>query len=166
MIRGQKTFLRPPVSADIELMVAWENLPEVQAVSEHTGTLRSKDIEDFLTQSKDLFTDGQMRLIICHASTHEAVGIIDVFDYNPVLGKAGVGILIGDSENRGKGMASDALKALMNFGRSTLKLKRIECLIFPENEPSIKLFEQNGFKPRGIEFYKQKKAVRYAHETK
>jgi diamine N-acetyltransferase len=165
MIPGQKTYLRPPVAADVELMVAWENLPEVQAVSEHTGVLKRKDIEDFLSQSTDLFSDGQMRLMICQSSNHEAIGIIDVFDYNPALGKAGVGILIGDAEKRGKGMASDALKALMTFGKSTLKLKRIECLIFPDNSPSRRLFEQNGFKPHGVEFYKNKKAVRYAHES-
>jgi diamine N-acetyltransferase len=164
MIRGEKTYLRPPVHADIDLMVLWENMPEIQAVSEHTGALQRKDIEDFLKQSTDLFTDGQMRLMICGLTNHEVLGIIDIFDYHKPSGKAGVGILIGDRENRGKGLASDALKAFINFGKSTLKLKRIECLIFPENDSSIRLFEQNGFKPKGIEFYKNKKAVRYAHD--
>lgn len=166
MIRGERTYLRPPVQADIDLMVVWENMPEIQAVSEHTGLLKRKDIEDFLSQSTDLFTDGQMRLLICDLASHDALGIIDVFDYQKSSAKAGVGILIGDPENRGKGLASDALKALVRFGKSTLNLNRIECLIFPENLDSIRLFEHNGFRPKGIEFYKNKKAVRYALECK
>lgn len=45
----------------------------------------------------------------------------------------------------GQGFASEAAKAVMNYARQTLKLKRIVAITNPDNESSIKLLERLGF---------------------
>ena len=86
---------------------------------------------------------------------------MDLFNFNAAEKKCGVGILIGDKNDRAKGFASDALQATMAFAVASLGIHTFECLIFPDNFPSVRLFEKANFKPAGIEFFNNKKAIRY-----
>lgn len=45
----------------------------------------------------------------------------------------------------GKGIMQEALAAVLGYGFKTMKLHSIEAIVNPENEPSIKLLERNGF---------------------
>ena len=48
-----------------------------------------------------------------------------------------------------KGLMTEALKAVLKFGFTQLKLHRIEALIAAENEPSLKLLFRYGFSKEG-----------------
>ena len=50
--------------------------------------------------------------LIIQNENMQAVGAVDLFDFEPYHLRAGVGILIHKAENRGKGYAGDALQAL------------------------------------------------------
>ncbi|MET3574453.1 GNAT family N-acetyltransferase [Bhargavaea ullalensis] len=50
----------------------------------------------------------------------------------------------------GRGLAGEALRAVVHYGFNRLQLERIEALIEPENGPSIKLVERNGFLREGL----------------
>ncbi|MBM7587258.1 ribosomal-protein-alanine N-acetyltransferase [Bacillus pakistanensis] len=50
----------------------------------------------------------------------------------------------------GKGMASEALEAVVKFGYHHYQLERIEALIEPGNLPSQKLVERQGFIKEGL----------------
>lgn len=50
----------------------------------------------------------------------------------------------------GRGIAGEALRAVVQYGFSQLRLERIEALIEPENGPSIRLVERNGFLREGL----------------
>ncbi|MEC4003719.1 GNAT family protein [Flavobacterium sp. SUN052] len=49
-----------------------------------------------------------------------------------------------------KGLMSEALKTVLEYGFTKLNLHRIEALIAIENEPSLKLLLKNGFTKEGI----------------
>lgn len=49
-----------------------------------------------------------------------------------------------------QGYMSEAIKEVINYGFTKMNLNRIEALIDPENESSIKIVENNGFKREGI----------------
>lgn len=48
-----------------------------------------------------------------------------------------------------KGMMTEALKKVLEYGFIELQLHRIEALIAAENEPSLKLLQRYGFKKEG-----------------
>ena len=48
-----------------------------------------------------------------------------------------------------KGLMTEALKAVLNYGFTELKLHRIEALIDAQNEPSLKLLLRYGFSKEG-----------------
>lgn len=50
----------------------------------------------------------------------------------------------------GKGIASEALEAVIKFGYHRYQLERIEALIEPANLPSQKLVEKQGFTREGL----------------
>jgi diamine N-acetyltransferase len=161
MINGTLTYLRPPLQADVPVMTVWENQPEIQAVSEHSGSYTQEEVHAFFLSAGDLFADGQQRFIICRRDTHDVIGAVDLFSFNRSNASAGIGILISPAHLRGQGYASDAIKTMLTFGNNTLGIRTMRCIIYPENAGSIRLFERNGFKAVGMEFFKNKKAVRY-----
>lgn len=50
----------------------------------------------------------------------------------------------------GKGIASEALEAVIKYGFHHLHLERIEALIEPANLRSLKLLDKKGFKKEGL----------------
>lgn len=161
MIRGKITYLRPTLAADIPAITLWENDPEIQSVSDNSGRYSEADIAAFFLRESDLFSEGQLRLVICDIHQHRCVGALDLFDFNAAQQKCGVGILIGAKDDRTKGYATDALAATLDFAVASLGIRTFECLIFPDNVPSVGLFEKAQFKPTGIDFFNNKKAIRY-----
>jgi len=55
-----------------------------------------------------------------------------------------------DTNNRLKGYGREALKLLINYAFSHLDLKQLYCNISEENDVSIKLFSNQGFKKIGL----------------
>jgi [ribosomal protein S5]-alanine N-acetyltransferase len=53
-------------------------------------------------------------------------------------------------EHWGKGIASEAIETIIRYGFEHLALQRIEALIEPENVPSQKLVEKQGFVREGL----------------
>ncbi|MDQ0879425.1 GNAT family N-acetyltransferase [Peribacillus sp. V2I11] len=50
----------------------------------------------------------------------------------------------------GKGIASEALEAVVMYGYRHFHLERIQALIEPDNHPSQKLVEKQGFRREGL----------------
>jgi len=77
------------------------------------------------------------------------VGMIALIDrYNR---RCALGIGLGwNTDNWGKGYASEALQAVIAYCFNELKLNRIEAEIYDFNERSIRLFERNGFTREGV----------------
>lgn len=145
-----KISLRPLEPDDIEVLYQWENNMEIWNVS-NTRTPFSKYIlAEYIKESaKDIYETKQLRLII-ENELHEAVGALDLFDFDPYHMRAGIGILIHKKENRNHGYAFDSLNAISNFAVEALGLKQLFANISSKNEVSIHLFEKAGFKQSGI----------------
>lgn len=145
-----KVTLRPLEPSDIERLYLWENNMEIWEVS-NTKTPFSKHIlAQYIAQSaRDIYESKQLRLII-ENEQKKAIGAVDLFDFEPYHQRAGVGILIHKTEDRQKGYASDALKALSEYAHEVLGLKQLYANITSDNTASIHLFEKIGFKSAGI----------------
>ena len=54
------------------------------------------------------------------------------------------------SKYQNKGYMSEAIKEVINYGFNKMKLNRIEALVDPENENSIRILEKNSFLKEGV----------------
>jgi diamine N-acetyltransferase len=145
-----KISLRALEPDDIELLYQWENNIEIWKVSSTRTPFSKYILAEYLKESaKDIYETKQLRLIIQN-NNGEAVGAVDLFDFEPYHMRAGVGILIHKSENRNQGYASDALNVIFGYAVEILGLKQLYANIGAKNEASIHLFKKAGFTQSGI----------------
>ncbi len=144
-MKGEKVFLRELEPDDLERLYQWENDPETWRVSGTTAPFSRHLLKSYIESVGDIFTDGQLRTMICLQENERAVGTIDLFDHDPVNQRAGVGLLVAEKEDRGKGYAKDALRVMMEHAFERLMLHQLYCNIAVSNEASLKLFQNAGF---------------------
>lgn len=146
MLTGKKISLRALEPADADLLYEWENNTEIWRLSNTLTPFSLHTIKRYIDSVQDIYSERQQRLVICIIKSKKPIGCIDLFDYDPLNLRAGVGILISDSDERGKGYASEALKLMINYAFQHLRLHQLYCNIPIDNKPSIKLFKNLGFK--------------------
>jgi diamine N-acetyltransferase len=144
-LRGEKVNLRAIEPADIDEVYQWENDTSIWHLSNTIAPYSRFVLEQYLAGAhQDIFTSKQLRLVICLPSA-KPIGCIDLFDFDPLHQRAGVGILIVDHADRGKGYASEALALLIGYCRDILHLNQLYCNITSGNDSSLKLFASQGF---------------------
>ena len=142
-IDGAKCRLRALEPSDVELLYLWENDPEVWRVSGTLAPLSLERIARFVEeQSYEILATRQMRLIVEVEGV--AVGSVDIYEYDPINRRFGLGILIY-AERRRQGYARAAIEAVGRYGVETLGIKQMWASIAEDNEASILLFESCGF---------------------
>jgi diamine N-acetyltransferase len=155
MIRGNSILLRALEPKDVDLMMIYENDPEVWPVSGTLTPYSKYTLEQYYANAtQDIFAAKQLRLaieIITEVPGMEmTIGYIDLFDFEQLHRRAGVGILIGDKTQRRKGYAAEALSLLVKHSFNTLNLHQLYCHIDNRNEGSLRLFSKVGFRTCGV----------------
>lgn len=83
------------------------------------------------------------------AAPYRTVGTVDLFEYDPLHGRAGLGILIYDPRDRRLGYARDAVETLCEYARNRLRMHQLWCCIGEGNTASRMLFRELGFREVG-----------------
>jgi diamine N-acetyltransferase len=150
-LKNDVLILRGMEPEDLDFLYACENDPEVWHLSNTLAPYSKFVLKQYLENSHhDIYTNKQLRLIIAKKETPEkALGAIDLFDFDPFHQRAGIGILIHNAEERGKGYADISLNLLIDYCFKYLKLHQVYCNIAADNKVSIKLFEKCGFTHSG-----------------
>ena len=143
---GKEVFLRALELSDVQTLYAFENDTTIWNVSDTVMPYSSFALEQYVLASldADIYSTKQLRLVICTCSDGKAIGLVDLFDFQPKHRRAYIGLLI-DEKYRQNGYASEALQLLTNYAFSTLNLHQLACNLMQNNTASIKLFEKYGF---------------------
>ena len=149
-MRGKTILLRPIEPADIALLYTWENDVNNWQVSGTLAPYSKAALQNYLRDSAyDIHTTKQVRFIIT-TPNNAPIGMLDLFDYDPLHQRAGIGVLIGNVDYRKQGYATDALQTLITYAKNTLMLHQIYATIGTKNTASIRLFEALNFKQVGV----------------
>ena len=143
MLKEKEISLRTLESADLDFLLNLENDRSLWKVSGTTKAFSEKEIRNYISHAKeDIAISEQFRFVIDMNGI--AVGCIDLYEYNWVKQKAGVGIVILKKYRR-KGFAKQALKLLIKYTWKELRLKQLHTGIFSDNKSSLTLFKSVGF---------------------
>ncbi|WP_339837630.1 GNAT family N-acetyltransferase [uncultured Maribacter sp.] len=149
-LKGKQIYLRALEQKDLDFLYELENDTDVWEVS---GTIApySKDVLQLYLDSahRDIFDVKQLRLVICNLQ-HKAIGLIDIFDFEPNHKRAGIGIIILDTAQRNKGVGSEAITLLYNYVFDVLGLRQVYANILEDNLASMHLFKKLGFVEVGV----------------
>ena len=144
-LEGELTRLRALEAEDVDLLYVWENDPAVWGVSGTLAPFSRHTLRRFLDEQRfDLYAARQLRLVV-ETLDGRAVGLVDLFEFEPVDLRAGIGILIHGAGDRGRGFASDALDVLCRYARQVLGLHQLWCSEAPDTAASLALFRRAGF---------------------
>ncbi|MDB5263855.1 MAG: family N-acetyltransferase [Adhaeribacter sp.] len=143
-LKSDLLYLRALEKSDLEFLYQLENNTTIWQVSNTVTPFSKEVLQLYLDQaSADIYTVKQLRLIIC-TTGHQRIGVIDLYDFDPFHGRAGVGIVIQE-KFRQMQFASGALTLFLNYCQHILLLHQVYCTIADTNLPSLKLFRQAGF---------------------
>lgn len=143
-IKNDTITLRCAEPEDAEQIYRWENDRDIWRVSgTHTPYSRFQ-IEQFLLDNNDIAAQKQLRLMIDLTESGNTIGCIDIFDYDPINSRAGLGILI-DKAYRQQGYAKAALELCIEYLFRDLLLHQVYCSIDETNTESQQLFLGQSF---------------------
>ena len=154
-LSGKNTRLRAIEPADLDIIYEWENDPANWLISNTITPFSRHVLTRYIEGAhKDIHEARQLRLMIDlmddSGLAKETIGTLDLFDFDPVHQRAGLGILIAKEENRMKGFAYDSLTILIQYAFETLHLHQLYCNISNDNQASLNLFKKLGFVKIGI----------------
>ncbi len=150
-LKGENIYIRALEPNDLEFIYAMENDQSVWEVSNtHTPYSRFLIRQYLENAHQDIYEAKQLRLAICLDQDFPAIGLIDLFDFDPKNNRAGVGIVIMDTENQNNKVGSEALALLIQYSFYHLNLHQLYANIGIDNKASIGLFTKFGFQLIGV----------------
>ncbi len=144
MLKGENIRLRALEPSDLDLLYNWENDSSIWKVSQTIAPFSKHTLSQYLESSnQDLFIAKQLRLMI--EKDGIPIGTVELFDYDPLNSRAGLGIWIVKESERRKGYAREALTLMVEYAFFQLKLNQLYCNISSQNKVSINLFSSLDF---------------------
>lgn len=141
--------LRVPEPYDIDMFLKWENDTSLWDTGSTSAPFSRQVISDYITNyNPDIYTARQLRLMITLTETGESVGAVDLYDFDPVNNRAGIGFVI-DVGHRGQGYAEHAVNLVARYAMERLRINQLYALAGVDNAASIATLERCGFTRSG-----------------
>jgi diamine N-acetyltransferase len=141
--------LRALEPEDLDFLFALENDPDIWGVSDTHAPVSKHALREYLAHATaDFYVVRQLRLVVTTEISSMPVGVVDLFDYDPLHQRAGIGITILAAERR-HGYARQALELLKIHAQQVLRLHQVYATVNANNVPSMRLFRAAGFRRVG-----------------
>ena len=143
---------------DLELVYDVENDKTLWVYSNTTSPFSKHTLKKFIENSHlDIIEHKQLRMVI--ADDKKSYGFIDLYDYDFVNRRVGVGIIIFE-KYRSKGIGLSSLQLIEKYLLDHVPIHQLYANILSRNKESISLFEKSGFVNVGLKrdwiFYNNK----------
>ena len=153
--------LRALEPTDLDVLYQWENDVELWQYGSSITPFSRKQLWDYIeTYDGDIYRSRQLRLMVVECSSRQPIGTIDLFDYDPIHGRAQVGVLI-DKTHRGKGYGARTVALLGNYCSRYVFMNQLVAIVANDNEDSLNMFYQVGFIKTGELKWWLKRGDRY-----
>lgn len=150
MLKGKKIHLRALEPEDLDFLYKLENNTDFWEYGNTQIPLSRFILKQYLKNAlRDVYEVKQLRMVIVSGSG-ETLGLIDLYDFDPKNKRVGVGIVIAEEKNRGKGYALEALELLCDYTFNQLDVHQVYATIAENNTKSMELFKKVGFQKTGI----------------
>lgn len=150
LLSNDRVRLRALEPEDLDLLYRWENDPELWEVGNTLAPYSRYILKEYIAGSdRSLYETRQLRLMIEERATGASVGIVDLFDFEPHPNRAACGIML-DPGYQGRGLATEAMRVLMEYACSFLRIHQLYAHIPVANGPSRRLFARLGFVETGV----------------
>ena len=147
-IEGKLIDLLPLDSNHVDLYSKWENDPKVRKYARTEIPVTVEESKKYLEPSKGSVRT-RIMFEIWHKKDKKPIGFCEFDDIFWSYRIANIGYLIGDVKYWGKGIGTELVKLLLEYGFNELDLHKITVDVVVPNVSSIRCLEKNGFRLEG-----------------
>ena len=141
--------LREPQIADADALFVLRSNPALMAFIPRPVAQTVADAAAVLEMMRDRQAHQEgLNWVLTRSDTAELVGTIGYVHIYPEAHRAEIGYMLR-ADCHGQGLMDEALQATLAYGFGPMRLHSIEAVIRPENTPSRRLVERNGFTQEG-----------------
>ena len=139
-------MLRAAEPEDLDLMYLVENDTSLWTVGSSNVPYSRYALRQFIEQtSNDINADKQVRLVIAQTENRNAIGFVDLQNYDPRHRRAEVGIVLLP-EWQHQGYANEVLGILDRYASKHLFIHQLYALVSVDNAAAQSLFSKAGYK--------------------
>jgi len=106
-------------------------------------------LSDFLRSNTD--HNNAVFLGIVRRDNNEHIGNIKLSNFDWIARTTELGIMIGDSNSQGLGLARESCELVIEHAWQELNLEKVWLTVFATNKPAIALYEKLGFVLEGVQ---------------
>ena len=144
-LETERLLLRRVVNNDLKEVITLRSNPETMKYIPRPLVKTDQDGLDHIAMINDKIEANEgINWAITLKDNPQLIGIIGHYRIKPEHNRSEIGYMILPEFN-GKGIVTEAIKAVIKYGFETMKLHSIEAVIDPENLASAKVLEKNGF---------------------
>lgn len=143
---GDNIYLSPRNTEDVEKYVEWINDFQVTDYTGKSASLTTIESENKYLQEhiNDEASFGIVRL-----KDDKLLGSVSLENINHINRSAILGIFIGEKEGRDRGIGTEAINLILEYGFNYLNLNSIKLDVMEFNSRAIACYKKCGFKEMG-----------------
>ncbi len=88
--------------------------------------------------------------LLVDKKSEQIIGRCGLHNWNEEHRRAEIGYVMNDEEFKRKGLMSEAVTAILEFGFTQLNLNRIDAMVGADNIASMRIIEKSGFVKEGV----------------
>jgi ribosomal-protein-alanine N-acetyltransferase len=144
-LETERLLLRRVANEDVNEIFALRSDPEVMKYIPRPLVKTKEEALAHITMIDEKIVSNEgINWAITLKGNPKLIGIIGHYRIKPEHFRAEIGYMLLP-EYQGKGITSEAIKEVINYGFKVMKLHSIEAIIDPENFGSEKVLQKNGF---------------------
>lgn len=148
-LKTQHYTLRPFQKEDAELWQVWDIDPAIQAhMPEPQNEPQDISAQYEYINECDLDEEGYYWSI--ETNEHVTIGTVSLFEINTHHKNAQIGIVLGDKDFWGKGVASEVIAEVIQYAFNTLEIEYVGAEVEEANLPMQKVLAKVGFSQDGL----------------
>lgn len=147
MLASGGVYLRPAERDDIPRFIRWLGDADTSRFLGQRAPLSRIGEERWFDRMAERHGTDLWYFVICRRESGQPIGSVGLGDIDPANGSAQLGIALG--EDRGQGLGTDAMRAVLDFGFGELRLERIWLDVYVDNGPAVHVYEKLGFVREG-----------------
>lgn len=164
-LEGQRIRVRTPKKSDAESI--YQNVGDLKLYRRTITIPRPYPPEEakrFIRKARYYLRRGKRyAFVIAEKDSDKAIGVVDLFKVDHEHKNAELGYWLGKKHRR-KGIMSEAVMLMLNFGFKKLKLHRIHANVFEGNIASKGVLEKRGFSYEGLSRESKFKCGKFRNE--
>ena len=148
--------LRELERKDLSAINKWRNDPELIALLGAPFRYINLDVDVKWYESYMGNRGNAVRCSITEDGSDDILGLVSLVSINYMNQSAEFHIMIGDTQNQGRGIGTFAVNTMLNHAFNNMNLQRVELTVLEDNIRAKHLYEKCGFV-----YYGRKRKARY-----